>query len=188
MSRLVARLRQLLPSLLVPALLLFTPDGADAQEWSVNKAQSSVALQLSMDGQPVEARFGAYKFEISLDPEEAADGKIAGMIDASSLSTGDAARDAVLYGPDWLNAAAHPTIRLTSVRIREQEAPAYRLDADLTLRGVTKRVSAPLTVTDEGTAGKIYAELKVSPAAFGVGGGAGEMRIVINLTATHLTN
>lgn len=154
----------------------------------MNKAKSSVSLQLSVDGQPVEARFGRFKFDIRFDPEEAADGEILAAIDAASLSTGDSARDAVLYGPEWLNAGAYPAIKLSSVKIREKAAPDYRLDADLTLRGVTKRVTVPLMVDDAGEAGKIYAAVPINPAAFGISAASGEMQLVLDLTAVHLTN
>jgi polyisoprenoid-binding protein YceI len=160
-----------------------------AQEWRVNQAESRVSLRLSLDGQAVEGLFGGYKVTIRFDPEEAADGEITALIDAASLVTGDPARDALLYSPDWLNAGAYPSIRLTSVRIRETEAPNYRLDADLTLRGATRRMTAPLTIDDQGTAGKIHAEFPVSPADFGISQiGAGPMLLVIDLAATHLTN
>ena len=195
MSRSVARLRQLLPCCALLILVCSTLAGGTsptlAQEWQVNKSKSSISLQLSMDGQPVEARFGTFKFDIRFDPDEAEDGKITAIIDASSLSTGDSQRDALLYGPDWLNASAYPTIRLSSASIREKAVPDYRLQADLTLRGVTKRIAMPLTVDDEGTAGKVYAEADLDPAAFGMaqnGPGAGTIRFIVDITATHLTN
>ena len=194
MSHFVARLRRLLSCALILALFAvascWSGAPAAAQEWRVNKAKSSVTLQLSMDGQPVEGRFGIYKFEIRFDPEEPADGEITALLDASSISTGDSARDAVLYGPEWLNASAFPTIRLSSASIREKTAPEYNLQADLTLRGVTKRIAIPLTVDDQGTAGKIYAEAHLDPAVFGIrpSAGAAEMLLIIDLAATHLTN
>jgi polyisoprenoid-binding protein YceI len=194
MSHFVARLRRLLPYVLILAVFAIVSCGggapAAAQEWRVNKAKSSVTLQFSMDGQPVAGRFGTYKFEIRFDPEEPADGEITATIDASSISTGDTARDAVLYGPDWLNASAFPTIRLSSASIREKETPEYNLQADMTMRGVTKRIAVPLTIDDQGTAGKIYAEARLDPAAFGIRPSAGvaEMLLVLDLTATHLTN
>jgi polyisoprenoid-binding protein YceI len=194
MSHSVARLRRLLPCALIVAVFAVVACAggapAAAQEWRVNKAKSSVTLQLSMDGQPVEGRFGTYKFEIRFDPEEPTDGEITALLDASSISTGDLARDAVLYGPEWLNASAFPTIRLSSASIREKTTPEYSLQADMTLRGVTKRIAVPLTIDDQGTAGKIYAEARLDPAAFGIrpNAGAADMLLVINLTATHLTN
>jgi polyisoprenoid-binding protein YceI len=192
MSRFVSRLRRLLPCL--PALALFalacavTEAPAAAQEWTVNKARSSVSVQISMDGQPVEGRFASYKMEILFDPEEPGDGKIAAVIDATSIRTGDAQRDAALFSPQWLNGGAYPDIRLASRTIKELDTGSYRMEADLTIRGVTKRVTVPLTVEDEGASGKIQAEVRASQAAFGIGGPGDEIALILDLTATHLTN
>jgi polyisoprenoid-binding protein YceI len=62
-------------------------------------------------------------------------------IDANSLWTGDAARDAHLVSADFLDAETHPRIRFRS-RVVEVLAPTeWRVDGDLTLRGVTRPVS-----------------------------------------------
>jgi polyisoprenoid-binding protein YceI len=167
----------------------FSP--AAAQEWKVNKARSRITLALTVDGQPVEGRFSYYKPDIAIDPEDASGGKLAIAIDASSLQTGAPGFDAMLAGPEWLNAGAYPAIRLASVSIKEREAPSYRMEADLTVRGVTKRITVPLTIEDEGVDGSLRTEIRINPRAFNVGpasAGTEEMQITINLTATHLTN
>jgi polyisoprenoid-binding protein YceI len=194
MSRLVTRLRRLLPCLSILALtaLIFGAASApaNAQEWKVNKAKSNILLQLSMDGQPVEGRFAYYKAEISFDPEEPDDAKITALIDASSLRTGAPGFDAMLTGADWLNAGRNQ-IRLTSVSIKEKNSPDYRMEADLTIRGVTKRVAVPLTLEDQGADSKIQAQIRFDPRSFGMGAGGAapeEMQITLDLTATHLTN
>jgi polyisoprenoid-binding protein YceI len=192
MLRFVSPSRWLLPCLSMLACSLLAcavPGGvASAQEWTVNKGKSSVSVQLSMDGQQVEGRFANYKTEILFDPEEPSDGKIAMVIDATSIRTGDPQRDAALFSPQWLNGSAYPDIRLSSRTIKDLDAGSYRMEADLTIRGVTKRVTVPLTVEDEGTSGKIQAELRTSQAAFGIGGSGDEIALILDLTATHLTN
>jgi polyisoprenoid-binding protein YceI len=192
MSRFISRLRWPVPCLSALAVSAFVcvvgTSPVRAQEWTVNKARSNVSVQLSMDGQPVEGRFGAYKTEILFDPEEPGDGKIAVVIDATSIRTGDAQLDQALFSPQWLNGGAYPEIRLSSRSIKEQNGGRYRMDADLTIRGVTKRVTVPLTVDDAGTDGKVQAQVRVKQAAFGIGGADDELSLVIDLTATHLTN
>jgi polyisoprenoid-binding protein YceI len=160
-----------------------------AQEWRVNKGKSRVSLELSIDGQPVEARFGNFKIEIRFDPEEPGDGEISAILDAASVSTGDASRDAALASADWLNAAAHPAIRFNSSGIKEVDAGRYTMSGKLTIKGVSKTIAVPLTVDDP--EGKIEAEVRFQGAAFGIGpasSGDGDMRIMLDLTATNPTN
>lgn len=195
MSCCVSRWRRLLPS--ISALVLSAiawisaPPPAEAQEWTVSKAKSSVSVQLFVDGQAVEGRFGNYKAEILFDPEEPADGEISITIDAASLRTGDAQRDAALFSPQWLNGGAYPSIRLTSRTIKQLEEGSYRMEADLTIKGVTRRIVVPLSVEDEGTDGKIQAEARASQAAFGLGSAGGasdDIAFTLDLSATNMTN
>jgi polyisoprenoid-binding protein YceI len=196
MSRLVSR-SGLLPAFFLMIVLACLGFGASlapasAQEWKVNKAKSRVSLQLSMDGQPVEGQFGNFKIEMRFDPEEPGDGEITAILDAASLRTGDTARDAALASADWLNAASHPAIRFTSLTIKETDAGRYRMDANLTIKGVSKRVTIPLAIDEEADGGNVQAQLQVSRGAFGIGpagGGRDEnVSIVLDLAATHLTN
>lgn len=195
MPRLVSRSARL-PALFLAAILgLWSGMGltpASAQEWKVNKARSQVSFQLSMDGEAVEGQFANFKLEMRFDPEEPGDGEITAILDAASARTGDPQRDAALASPDWLNAAGHPALRFTSVNIKEIDAGSYRMDANLTIKGVTKRVTIPLSIDDEGSNGKVRAELRVNRAAFGIGpagaGGDDNFSIVLDLAATHLTN
>ena len=195
MPRLVARMRRLMPCILIAVFTCLLVSGAlspaSAQEWKVNKAKSRVTLATTIDGQPVEGRFSYYKPDITIDPEEPSYGKVAIAIDAASLQTGAPGFDAMLAGPDWLNAGAHPAIKLASVSIKEKDAPSYRMEADLTVRGVTKRISAPITIEDAGVDGVLRTEIRFNPRAFNVGpasAGTEEMVITVDLTATHLTN
>ena len=194
MSLLVERLRQVwfCALILAPTILISSAiSPADAQEWQVNKARSGVSLQLVARGEAVAAQFAGYKFDIRCDPDEPAEGEIAGTIDATSLQTGNPERDALLYSPEWLNGAAFPMLKIAAASIKEREPGSYLMQADVTAKGVTKRLAVPLTVEDEGTSGKIHAEIRASRLAFGIGqasDGSDELAIIIDLTATHLSN
>jgi polyisoprenoid-binding protein YceI len=191
-SHVVMRSRRLPASFLLAALSLLslcaTLSPLEAQEWRVNKAKSQVSFAIAMDGQPVQGQFGNFKVDIRFDPEEPADGEIVASLDAGSVRTGDPARDAALTSADWLNAAAHPAIRIASLNIKEQAAGSYSMSANLTIKGVTKRVTIPVTIADQGAGSQIEAEIRADGGAFGVGTGGNEITIGFNLTATNPTN
>jgi polyisoprenoid-binding protein YceI len=195
MSCCVSRWRRLLPQISALACAAIAwiagPSPATAQEWTVSKAKSSISVQLFVGGQAVEGRFGNYKANIVFDPEEPADGKISIIIDSASLRTGDPQRDAALFSPQWLNGSAYPDIRLTSRTIKELDAGSYRMEADLTIKGITKRIIVPLSVEDEGVDGKVQAEARASQAAFGLGTGSAsneDIAFTLDLSATNMTN
>jgi polyisoprenoid-binding protein YceI len=84
-------------------------------------------------------RFGGTRGRIVLD-REAGTGTIDITIDASAVSTGNAALDAVVRGEDFLNVESFPAISYRSRRIDfEGEAPR-RVSGDLTLAGRTRPV------------------------------------------------
>jgi polyisoprenoid-binding protein YceI len=61
-------------------------------------------------------------------------------IDAASINTRVAKRDADLRGPNFLDVAKFPTIGFRSKRVERAEPGTLRMTGDLTIRGVTKEV------------------------------------------------
>lgn len=95
---------------------------------------------------------GAFpKFTLDLDLDEATNmpTAVAATIDAGSIDTNVADRDAHLKSPDFLDVAKYPTIQFISTRING--APdAFTIDGDLTIHGVTKPVTLKATVDGRG--------------------------------------
>jgi len=200
MTRVVPRLRRFVARLLVPTLAGFVGGAiasrADAQEWAVNKAKSRITFHLGANGQAIEGTFSSYKVEIRFDAEDPANGEINAVIDVASARTQQPQVDAFLQTPDWFNTAAYPTARLASVSISEDGADSYKMEGDLTLKGVTERITVPFKLESEGGEGQIQAEITLSRRAFGIGAaeaGAGPnldgtMRISIDLHAKNMDN
>ncbi len=66
-------------------------------------------------------------------------------IDAASIGTGAADRDAHLRSPDFLDVESYPTIRFASTEVRSGEGTRYEVDGDLTIKDVTHPVTLELT-------------------------------------------
>ena len=62
-------------------------------------------------------------------------------IEAGSIDTNVADRDAHLRSPDFLDVATHPSITFRSTKITELGRNEYDISGDLTIRGVTRPVS-----------------------------------------------
>jgi polyisoprenoid-binding protein YceI len=75
-------------------------------------------------------------------------------IDAATLSTRDAQRDGHLTSADFLNVDEFPEIRFKSSRIEELGDGRFRVEGDLTIRGVTRPIS--LDAVFEGSAADPY--------------------------------
>jgi polyisoprenoid-binding protein YceI len=90
------------------------------------------------------SRFRASFDEVSATVATGADGDITvtGEVAAESLTirTPDAFRQHVLYGEDFLDAKQHPTITFRSTRVELAPDGTATVDADLTVKGITRAV------------------------------------------------
>lgn len=68
-------------------------------------------------------------------------------IEASSLDTGNADRDAHLRSNDFFDMEQHPQITFRSTAIEHVGGERYGVTGDLTVRGVTKPVTVDVTYT-----------------------------------------
>jgi polyisoprenoid-binding protein YceI len=81
--------------------------------------------------------FGRASGTVTLD-RAARSGTIDVAVDATSLVTGDAQRDRVLRGEDFLDSGRYPTATFRATRIIYDGDQPVGADGELTLRGVTR--------------------------------------------------
>lgn len=84
-------------------------------------------------------------------------------IDTNSVDTRDATRDNHVRTADFLDVENHPTITFTSTAVRPVDAGSWKVDGDLTIRGVTKPVV--LDVNLEGVVQDPYGNHRVGFSA-----------------------
>ena len=113
-----------------------------AQEnWQVDGAHSTVNLAVRhMVISKVRGRFGKWSAKLQLDTAELARSSVEVDIEAASIETGVADRDAHLRSPDFLDAAKYPTLRYRSRRVEAVSKERLRVVGDLTIRDVTREV------------------------------------------------
>jgi polyisoprenoid-binding protein YceI len=109
--------------------------------WQVDGAHSTVGLTVRhMVISKVRGRFGRWSAKLALDSADLARSSVEVEIEAASIDTGVADRDAHLRSPDFLDAERHPTLRYASRRIEKVSGDRLRVVGDLTIRDVTREV------------------------------------------------
>jgi polyisoprenoid-binding protein YceI len=78
--------------------------------------------------------------------ERPEDSKVSVTIDPKSVETGDPNRDNHLRTDDFFDVANHPQWKFESTAVRGTGPGHYEVDGDLTIRGVTKRVTLALSL------------------------------------------
>lgn len=150
-------------------LLLAVP--AWARDWAVLPPDSSLTLTIQQGQTPIEARFERFDADISFDPADPGQAEIVVEVDLGSFTSGDDQRDAQAKGPDFLAAGdgTHAVYRTTSVT--PSEGDRYRVEAELTLKGVTRQVSHEATITVDGDMAHAVGVVPITRTDFGVGTG-----------------
>ncbi len=93
----------------------------------------------------VRGDFTAFSGTLEL-AENPVDSKISVSIEAGSVETNDENRDNHLRTNDFFDVENHPTWTFTSTAIRPVTGSEWKVDGDLTIRGVTKQVTLDATL------------------------------------------
>lgn len=108
--------------------------------WNVDVAHSAIHFYVRhMVISKVHGRFARWEGTIQLDEQDPTRSAVEVRIDAASIDTQVADRDAHLRSADFLDVAKHPELRFTSRRI-ERAGDGYRVVGDLELHGVKREV------------------------------------------------
>jgi polyisoprenoid-binding protein YceI len=126
------------------AMLVAAPRAAEAAEalsiYRVDPELTSAQFAVSYLGLSMQrGHFGRMRGTIALDPE-AHTGRIDFIVDASSIDTGWAARDAFLRGEDMFDTARYPTVRFRSTRLAFESARLVGIFGELTMHNVMRPV------------------------------------------------
>ncbi|HSM93032.1 MAG TPA: YceI family protein [Anaeromyxobacteraceae bacterium] len=108
--------------------------------WEIDTSHSAIHFWVRhLVISKVHGRFAKWAGTVNLDEQDPARSSVEVRIEAASIDTQVADRDAHLRSPDFLDAANHPALTYRSRRI-EKSGDGYRVTGDLTIRGVTREV------------------------------------------------
>ena len=120
-------------------------------------------MGVAMDGQ-----FKKYSAQISFDlakPDKAS-GRL--EIELASIDTGSAEADQEVVGKAWFHVAAHPKAVFVLQQLKATGANQYEASGQLTIKGQTREVRAPLKLVPPST---LAGSLVIKRADFGIGEG-----------------
>ena len=137
------KFNMLLSVLTFVASLSFTAFGADT--YKVDPAHSSIMFSVRHLGiNNVKGIFTNYTGSLVLDGKNIKEAT--GTIQTGSIDTGVPQRDNHLRSADFFDATKFPTITFKTKRV-EQSGDQSILISDFTMRGVTKEVRLPVTIS-----------------------------------------
>ncbi len=119
--------------------------------WQLDTAHTEIQFRVRhMMVSWVRGSFEKFSANLNLDENNPENSSVEVTIDAASINTRQADRDAHLRSPDFLDAEKYPHLIFRSKRVERTGENTAKLIGDLTIRDVTREVS--LDVTYEGQA------------------------------------
>jgi len=109
--------------------------------WNIDPAHSAAEFKVKhMMISNVKGHFAKVTGVLNLDETDLANSRVEALIEAASLETRDAQRDAHLKSADFFDVEKFPTLSFKSTRINLVRAGELAIEGDLTIKGVTRKV------------------------------------------------
>ncbi|HXO22444.1 MAG TPA: YceI family protein [Thermoanaerobaculia bacterium] len=136
--------------ILVPALFLALAlpalAAAAPATYKVDSDHSSVGFSVRHFVSTVPGRFKDFEGTIKYDKQNPAVSSVAFTVQAASIDTDNNDRNNHLKSPDFFDVQKFPTLSFTSTAVQAKDANTLNVTGDLTIHGVTKKVTIPVSV------------------------------------------
>lgn len=128
------------------ALLALAALPALAQDtYKIDPTHSEVSFKIRHLLAKTSGRFTKFGGTIKVDPADPSKSSVEVSIDAASINTDNVDRDKHLKGGDFFEVEKYPVITFKSTSVKEVAKGKLEVTGDFTLRGVTKRITFPIT-------------------------------------------
>jgi polyisoprenoid-binding protein YceI len=117
-------------------------------EYNIDPAHSIIGFSIRhLEIAWVEGRFKDFKGAIHFDDKDVTKSSVEFTAKVESIDTGVEPRNKHLRTADFFDVEKFPEMSFKSTRVERKGKDGYVLHGDLTLKGVTKQVALPFTVT-----------------------------------------
>jgi polyisoprenoid-binding protein YceI len=131
---------------LAVAAFLLAASSLFADTFVVDKVHSEATFQVRHMMSKVRGKFDDFGGRINIDRAKPSASSVEFSLKAASINTGVADRDNHLRTAEFFDAAKYPEITFKSTSIAATKTKdLYEVTGDLTMRGVTKRITIPVT-------------------------------------------
>ena len=146
---------------------------AEAPVWSVVPAQSSVTFVGTQQGEKFTGAFATFTARIQFAPADAASSRFEAVLQMASVATRSVERDDALATSAWFDNMHYPvaTFRTVAVHAAAAGAAGGTADADLTIKGRTRRIVFPFGWQARPGGALLDARVTLDRLEFGVGAG-----------------
>jgi polyisoprenoid-binding protein YceI len=124
------------------------------EAWTIDKAHSMASFKVRHLVANVTGSFRDFDANINIDRAKPANSSVEFTIQAKSIDTGNTNRDEHLRSPDFFDVEKFPTITFKSTSVKANSANDFAVTGDLTMHGVTKSITIPVSFLGFGKDGR----------------------------------
>jgi polyisoprenoid-binding protein YceI len=132
-------------ALLIPAILTLVLPAFAQDVYKIDAVHSQVGFRIRHVVAKVSGRFAKFDGTIKVDAKDITKSSVEVSINAASINTDNEARDKHLKGADFFEVEKFPAITFKSTAVKEPAKGKLEVTGDLTIKGVTKQVTFPIT-------------------------------------------
>jgi polyisoprenoid-binding protein YceI len=122
-----------------------TTTGGSTRTYKIDKSHSEAIFQVRHLLTKVRGRFSDFEGAIDFNEASPEQSAVNFTIKATSIDTAEPDRDKHLRTADFFDVETHPTITFHSKRITAKGGDSFDVVGDLTMHGVTKEVTLPVS-------------------------------------------
>ena len=134
--------------LLFGALSLAIPMQAQ-NTYTIDSGHSEVSFKIKHFLSKIPGLFTRFSGVIVFDLQDTSKSKVHVNIASDSINTDDIKRDEHLKSPDFFDVRKFPSLSFESISVLKKDGTHFQVAGDLTMHGVTRRVSFPFTYQGE---------------------------------------
>ena len=158
-------------STLVVAGLCWLPAASAAPAWTMDPTQSTLSFIGTQQGEKFTGVIKRFRPVVRYAPGDLPGSSLDVSMDLTSIDTKSPDRDQALATDAWFDYKHFATATFKSVGALRASAGGATADADLTIRGKTKRIVFPFRWTAVGATTTLDARVTVDRLDFGLGTG-----------------
>lgn len=135
--------------IILTAILLTFSLPVQSKTWETDYNNSQLGFVGTQGSTPFQGSFGKFNVVIEFDLDHPELGQISSTIDTGSANAGSEDRNSYLPQADWFFTSQFPTAKFVSMTIHKTGDNSYEALGNLTIKGITKSVVLPFSLTKE---------------------------------------
>ena len=166
------------------AALLFASlalPAAAAEYNAIDAAKSQLGFSYQQMGVKMDGSFNRFAARLKFDPAKPAVASASFDVQLNSIDAGSADANQELAGKEWFDSARYPLAQFVATRIAPLGGNRYQVTGNLTIKGRSREVSAPVTFTPNGNSAVLEGGFTIQRSDFAIGEGSwADVSIVAN--------